>query len=719
MVWFSQVQAFSLAFLTQQVTAQSNLYPEVDSERLASALNISGSCLEALNMTVDCDQTLLSMAGSVDDYLWDVDNVTTLCTSDCLSSSQTWFSTVYDSCSSDVLVFLGKQVPAYTIPGRTLDGLNIACLAPTTNVSADPGVAASIVTYTNVTSNGTDDSDDSSSLETQQSATVSLSSSGYCLIDSYNWVGSDIIRPDCSLASNENNSQCIDPTDVSAENERLANLYSNDILCDACFVNMFFLRLASSYLPDTDYSDHLILQYYDILETCNITGMPELIIREDPDYLDAPGYVDGMLTNTSSLQPFPDSISINVLPNSAASLNSTCAGQSLTYSQVSGVADAVADADLTSFCDALSVAFNVSTGDLYQAFQNIGCDVASSNATNITWCLPEGCSVYQSPDNSSCTAAVQSVSTAEHNITVQQLVQYNPNLQGTCDQLEQQYLCITPPGGAYVPPPTNVSSTGAGEQQRGGGDGGSTRNQTITTGNPTVKVSPGGTPPSPTQLGINADCVVYSNASVGDTCDEFAEEHDINPADLFAWNKVLGTDGAYCTTEFWSGYWYSRQCPQCPSPTQSGIVSSCDQYAQAASGDTCSSFAADHDITASDLYQWNKQLGTDGTNCSTEFWAGYYYCINAGMVPSNSVSSPVSATSTSSSSTPAPTPTQSGIVSNCKKYAEVSSGDTCSSFASANDITEVDLYTWNTQLGVDGEDCSTELWSGYYYCVSI
>ena len=50
----------------------------------------------------------------------------------------------------------------------------------------------------------------------------------YCLIESQDWVGSDVIRPDCTTDASD--PSCADPTDVSADNERLANLYGNDVV---------------------------------------------------------------------------------------------------------------------------------------------------------------------------------------------------------------------------------------------------------------------------------------------------------------------------------------------------------------------------------------------------------------------------------------------------------------------------------------------------------
>ena len=50
----------------------------------------------------------------------------------------------------------------------------------------------------------------------------------YCLIESQDWVGSDVIRPDCTTDASD--PSCADPTNVSPENERLANLYGNDVV---------------------------------------------------------------------------------------------------------------------------------------------------------------------------------------------------------------------------------------------------------------------------------------------------------------------------------------------------------------------------------------------------------------------------------------------------------------------------------------------------------
>ena len=72
----------------------------------------------------------------------------------------------------------------------------------------------------------------------------------------------------------------------------------------------------------------------------------------------------------------------------------------------------------------------------------------------------------------------------------------------------------------------------------------------------------------------------------------------------------------------------TTQAVTVPSPTQTNsIISTCNDYALAQSGDYCSEFAQDNGISASNLYAWNTVLGSDGSNCDTAFFANYYYCI--------------------------------------------------------------------------------------------
>lgn len=48
------------------------------------------------------------------------------------------------------------------------------------------------------------------------------------MIESQSWVGSDVVRPDCS--TDPSDPSCTDPTNVTADNERIANLYNDTVV---------------------------------------------------------------------------------------------------------------------------------------------------------------------------------------------------------------------------------------------------------------------------------------------------------------------------------------------------------------------------------------------------------------------------------------------------------------------------------------------------------
>ena len=212
-----------------------NLYPTIDSDSLAKRFGISIDCLDALNETVTCDQTLFQMANTVDSYLWTPGNLTDLCTAGCIQSSQKWWFDVQDRCATDTIAAYGKLIPAESVAGRFSDGLGIACLKSASDISAlgIPGNGSSSSTgsapYPSSSASSTGPvlasgpySNSSSTLKSSSSA------SSWCLIESQDWVGSDIIRPDCSPDSLD--PSCSDPDNVAPQNERIANLYDDDLV---------------------------------------------------------------------------------------------------------------------------------------------------------------------------------------------------------------------------------------------------------------------------------------------------------------------------------------------------------------------------------------------------------------------------------------------------------------------------------------------------------
>ncbi|OKL55262.1 hypothetical protein UA08_09466 [Talaromyces atroroseus] len=720
--------------LAAECTAQSSLYPAVDPTALANAFNISLACLDALNETVVCDGTLLQMAGDVDNYLWDIDNVTALCTTDCLSSAATWFADVRTECANDAIAVNGRLIPPMTIPGRVLDGMNIACLSPDTDVLMDPGVNGTLLTSVLLSETNSTVTADSTvptptpSTQGTVSSRKRQASPSYCLIESYSWVGSDIIRPLCpdgAATTGNDTSQCVDPTDVPPENERLANLYPDSLLCSDCFIKMFYLRVASPYLPDLDYSDYLVGQFYDIVSVCNNTDMPDLLVRPPP-YYDSTLDISSNATDTT---------------NQTTTTATVACNQTLGLAELGNLTVPDPSANGTIWCDAISTLYNVTTGDLILEFGNAFClpDVNFTSA-----CVPAGCTMAQVPLNATCDSMSSLISTANNSITSTQFQTWNPNLLGFCDDLAaDQYVCISAPGGSYISPPASNETSSDSSQARGGGDGTGTATGSGSVaggGRNATFVSAGESPPTPTQSGITPLCTEYAQAQSGDGCWSLTTLWQISESDFYAWNPVLGTAGENCSTALLAGDWYcigvqgattSSSAPSTatttppaatPSPVQPGIDPQCTAYAEAQSGDYCSAFATEYNITTAELYEWNPVLGANGQNCSLQFQENTYYCIGAASTsPSTTASTIASTTSTSSPTTTlaVPSPAQTGIDPDCTAYAEAVSGDYCSEFATANNITPAQLYAWNPILGTDGAGCSTEFQADTWYCVGV
>jgi hypothetical protein len=238
--------------------------------------------------------------------------------------------------------------------------------------------------------------------------------------------------------------------------------------------------------------------------------------------------------------------------------------------------------------------------------------------------------------------------------------------------------------------------------------------------------------PGPVQSGVSQLCNAWQTPAKGLGCVDFAQLNGIGSAKFYTWNPVLGPTGENCTTQFWFQEYYcvgvvlsnsgnsgsvtttptttvTTGPVSAPGPTQTGIVKTCNKFAQATGGIGCYDFATQNGITADQLYAWNSVLGSAGANCGTAFWANEWYCVGVAQAQTSSSTAVV---------TP-PGPTQSGITSGCNKYAEASSGLGCFDFATQNAITPAQLYQWNPVLGPNGENCGTSFWANEWYCVSV
>lgn len=154
-------------------------------------------------------------------------------------------------------------------------------------------------------------------------------------------------------------------------------------------------------------------------------------------------------------------------------------------------------------------------------------------------------------------------------------------------------------------------------------------------------------------------------------------------------------------------------------PTQPGTDSNCNKWYTVNAGDGCYSVETAFGITHTQFIVWNPAVSND---CTTNFWAGYSYCIGVGSVvtsssflitgtttrtttgattgatttPVTNSSSPITTTASVSATysirnpitsytlgTPTidrtwpPTKTQAGQPSYCTKWYLVGAGDTC------------------------------------------
>lgn len=216
--------------------------------------------------------------------------------------------------------------------------------------------------------------------------------------------------------------------------------------------------------------------------------------------------------------------------------------------------------------------------------------------------------------------------------------------------------------------------------------------------------------------------VKYYQAVSDDTCNVIADEFGtFSVSDFKIWNPAVKVD----CSQLFLGYYYCIGVPTTrsstaaptfptaagPSPTQSGIISNCTKYYQAASGDTCQVIADRFSaFSVADFVTWNPAVKSD---CSLLF-LGYYYCIAVPGTPTSRLPTP--SPSPNPVSTPkGPQPQQSGIVSNCNKYYSLKSGDGCYAIEQSQGVSSQNFFQWNTGIK---SDCSN-LFLGYYVCIGV
>ncbi|KAL2697242.1 hypothetical protein AAEP93_002537 [Penicillium crustosum] len=186
-----------------------------------------------------------------------------------------------------------------------------------------------------------------------------------------------------------------------------------------------------------------------------------------------------------------------------------------------------------------------------------------------------------------------------------QFNQYNPEIKNDCSGLlVNHYVCVSIIG--VDPNPTTTATTAA----------------------------IGIVTPTPTRAGMVGNCDTFYKVKSGDDCGEIATSCGISTEQLSKWNTDIGST----CSGLWPDYYICVGAVNVdakpttttkdnematPTPTQSGMVGTCNTFYRVGSDDTCERIAKAAGITLANFYDWNKGVGSD---CGS-LWLLYYVCI--------------------------------------------------------------------------------------------
>ncbi|KAK8036495.1 LysM domain-containing protein [Apiospora marii] len=304
-------------------------------------------------------------------------------------------------------------------------------------------------------------------------------------------------------------------------------------------------------------------------------------------------------------------------------------------------------------------------------------------------------------------------------ITLEQLYRYNPSLAANCDIKNGISYCVEENFGIPPPLPPTTTSTSAGS--------------TTTAGN-------GISTPTPTMGGMVSNCNKFYFVPADTSCSTVLSVNGITLEQLFAWNADVGVDcrGLWAkvyvcvgvigggggtttpttptttlittTTTTSAGNGIAT-----PSPTQPGMVSNCDKFYFVPPDTPCNAVLSANGITLAQLYAWNAGVGDDCRG----LWARVYVCVHAIGAPTATPTTKPTATTTRTTTTAGngiatPTPSMPNMVSNCKRFYKVASGDDCTVISSKQGVTVANIIKWNPETG-----SSCNVWLGYYICIGV
>ena len=159
---------------------------------------------------------------------------------------------------------------------------------------------------------------------------------------------------------------------------------------------MLYQRLSSPYLPDLDYSDYLVGQFYDVQAVCTTTLAAELTTRDLPNYtpLPTPGPYTPLSPPPNSSVQCPGGQVLGVWPYQSAGTATTTATTPAKLRRAPQSTTA-APSQTPLSCNGLSKQLGVATGDLVLATESDNCTLPPFPV-----CVPVACEVMIVPMNS-------------------------------------------------------------------------------------------------------------------------------------------------------------------------------------------------------------------------------------------------------------------------------------------------------------------------------
>jgi hypothetical protein len=227
--------------------------------------------------------------------------------------------------------------------------------------------------------------------------------------------------------------------------------------------------------------------------------------------------------------------------------------------------------------------------------------------------------------------------------------------------------------------------------------------------------------------GTRQDCNFYFDGSsfqdpvpyFKSLCDFAAAIYSVKLADFGTWNKGLQIHESSCSFQAGKRYcgklYFGEQTMSGVTsedyPLRQGAAQDCIRYENAWPDRTCQDILDSQGITIDKFFALNPAVGAD---CGG-LWPEYSYCVATPDSGDTTALSIDDSHTTKPSKAGPTTPVQIGQPSDCNKWYEVKSGDSCASIANQNGISVDIFYTWNP---IVSKDCSTGFWTGYSYCVS-